>query len=96
MTTILNYEGFEPYLYTFGSCWEGIQYIFKFENSYGASVVKHDGSYGHQNDLWELAVIKFRRDGEWDLVYDTEITDDVIGWLKDEEIKELLARIKGL
>ena len=96
MTTKLNYEGFESYLYTFGSCWEGIQYIFKFENSYGASIVKHDGSYGHERDLWELAVIKFSSDEEWHLIYSTEITDYVLGWLTDEEVKELLARIKEL
>ena len=96
MTTILNYEGFEPYFHAFGPCWEGVQYIFKFENSYGASIVKHNGSYGHEQDLWELAVIKFGYDGYWDLTYSTEITDDVLGWLTDEEVKELLARIKGL
>ena len=96
MTTILNYEGFEPYLHDWGSCWEGVQYIFKFENSYGASIVKHNSSYGHERDLWELAVIKFYSTEEWGLVYDTEITDDVEGWLTDTDVKELLARIKGL
>ena len=66
------------------------------DNSYGASIVKHAGSYGHERDLWELAVIKFGRDGYWNLVYDTELTDDVIGWLTNDEVKELLARIKEL
>lgn len=96
MTTILNYEGFEPYLHNWGLCWEGVQYIFKFENSYGASIAKYNGSYGHERDLWELAVIKFDSTGEWGLTYDTEITDVIIGWLTDKDVKELLARIKEL
>ena len=73
----------------------GVQYVYKFENNYGASIIKHEWSYGFEKDLWELAVIKFYRD-KFDLVYDTEITDDVIGYLRDEEVIELLEKIKEL
>lgn len=104
MNLDLKYEGFEENLYMRRpSIWgsrEGVQYIFKFENGYGASVIKHEGSYGHAQDLWELAVIKFYVndycDRDWGLDYDTPITDDVIGGLTDEEICELLQRIKEL
>ena len=97
MNLILNYEGFETYLVEKSSLYDGIQYMFRFENNYGASVVKHFGSYGHEDDLWELAVIKFDAEtGKWDLTYDTEITDDVLGCQTDEEIRDLLKRIKEL
>ena len=97
MNLILNHEGFETYLVKRSSLHDGIQYIFRFENNYGASVVKHFGSYGHEYDLWELAVIKFGAEtGEWNLTYDTEITDDVLGWRTDEEIRDLLKKIKEL
>ena len=97
MNLILNHEGFETYLVERSSLYDGIQYMFRFENDYGASVVKHFGSYGHEDDLWELAVIKFDAEtGEWNLTYGTEITDDVLGCRTDEEIRDLLKRIKEL
>ncbi len=90
--TKLNYEGFENYLVFFGNdLFGGIRYEFKFENRYGASVIKRIGSYGSQYDLFEVAVLK---DGH--LCYDTEITDDVIGYLSNERVLELLQRIKTL
>lgn len=75
---------------------DGVQYIFKFTNNYGASVVKRPGSYGFNNDLWELAVIRWYDDEEWYITYDTEITSDVIGDLTNAEVDELLVRISKL
>ena len=103
MNLELNYEGFEENLLSRTTnpfsryCGEGVQYRFKFENRYGASVVKHGFSYGHEQDLWELAVIRFGADDrDWEIEYDTDITDDVEGYLTDEEVRELLGRIKEL
>jgi len=73
----------------------GIQYIHRFDNGYGASVVRNQYSYGGSSGLYELAVIKFDGD-EWDLVYDTPITDDVLGWLEDEKVSLLLTTISEL
>ena len=136
----LNYEGFEEYLVeredkpTMNCNFEeapGVRYVFRFENNYGASVVKHLGSYGYDEDLWELAVLRFGKydelcieyyenhdceeeleelldamesdeddeddeDDVYDLTYDTPITDDVEGHLTDEDVRNLLARIKEL
>ena len=96
MNLKLNYEGFENNLIEKSKHLGGIQYLFKFKNNFGASVVKHSGSYGHEEDLWELAVVEYYRDGEWYLTYDTYITDDVIGWLTDEDVRELLTKIREL
>lgn len=84
---------------------DGIQKLYRFPNGYGASVVrfmviysdgtKHSGSYGSEDGLWELAVIKW--DGEeFDLVYDTTVTDDVIGGLNDEGVLAVLKEIMEL
>ncbi|WP_323708359.1 hypothetical protein P3U10_04360 [Mammaliicoccus sciuri] len=69
----------------------GIQYLFIFENGYGANVVCHSSSYGGHEGLYELAVL-------FDdyLCYDTEITDDVLGWLTVEDVLKTLERIKEL
>lgn len=100
MNLKLNYEGFEKDLEydIYHNVLNGIQYVFRFRNDYGASVIKSEHSYGHEKDLWELAVIKFYGPGErqWDLNYETIITDDVIGNLTNEEIRNLLQRIKEL
>ena len=95
----LNYEGFEDYLVfkelepsMFGA---QVFYRFKFENGYGASVVKSRYTYGGLQDLWELAVISWV-DDEWGLNYDTPITDDVEGYLTDEDVRGLLGQIKEL
>ena len=66
--------------------------VFKFDNGYGASVIRGFGSYGYQDGLYELAVLG--PGGR--LVYDTPITDDVLGHLTPDEVNDLLDRIAGL
>jgi hypothetical protein len=73
----------------------GVQKQYKFDNGYGASVVLHNGSYGNEQDLWELAVIKWNGEN-YNLVYDTDITDDVIGYLTLDEVEDILSRIESL
>jgi hypothetical protein len=77
-------------------CLGGTQAIHRFENNYGASVVRNPFSYGGASGLWELAVIRFNEDNSFDLDYDTPITDDVIGYLTNEEVEEILQKIKQL
>ena len=70
----------------------GYQLIYKFDNGYGASVVKHDFSYGGKKGLYELAVL----DNEGGLCYTTPITEDVVGHLTMGEVENLLAEISYL
>jgi hypothetical protein len=72
----------------------GTQKVYKFENNYGASVVSHMYSYGGNRGLWELAVLEFNGT-DWSLTYDTEITDDVIGYLDWDKVEKLLERIEN-
>jgi hypothetical protein len=69
----------------------GVQHKFKFENGYGASVVRHSFSYGNEVGLWELAVL----DG-LGLTYDTPITSDVVGRQTEAQIGDLLRAIEAL
>ena len=70
----------------------GIQRIYKFENGYGASVVMHNGSYGGDKGLWELAVL----DEAGDLCYHTPVTQDVVGYLNDTKLHAILKEIQEL
>lgn len=76
----------------------GVQKIYRFENNYGASVVRHDMSYGSEDGLWEIGVIKFdsKENDIWQLCYDTSVTNDVLGWLSDVQVEETLKKIKEL
>ena len=74
---------------------EGQQRLYKFENGYGASVVYHYRTYGYEDELLELAVIKWNED-DWHLNYETKITDDVEGWLTVRKVQNLLKKIKEL
>lgn len=68
-----------------------MKHIYKFLNGYGASVIQSEYSYGHEDGLYELAVLK---DGE--LCYSTPITGDIIGYLTADEVAEHLSRIEKL
>ena len=70
----------------------GVGYTYQFENGYGASVVKHDSSYGGKQGLYEIAVL----DSTGDLCYSTPITDDVIGHATEDKVLDTLHRIKSL
>ena len=70
----------------------GVGYTYQFENGYGASVVKHDSSYGGKQGLYEIAVL----DSTGDLCYSTPITDAVIGYATEDKVLDTLHRIKML
>jgi hypothetical protein len=70
----------------------GIYSRTMFENGFGVSVVCHKYSYGGKDGLYELAVL----DTEGEITYDTPITNDVIGYLKEEGVTELLIQIQNL
>ena len=69
----------------------GVVAAIEFENGWGASVVRFDGSYGGQSGLFELAVLK---DGYVDM--NNDITDDVIGWLDESDVTKVLKQIQEL
>lgn len=73
-------------------CNGGTQHLFKFANGYGASVVRHQYSYGGDAGLWELAVL----DDGGNLTYKTPVTSDVLGRLTEAEVAEALDQIAAL
>lgn len=92
----LNYEGFEKYHVVAGLRYDGTQHIFRFNNDYGASVAKWTGTFGYESDLWELAVIQFGENGDYNLIFDTPIADGVVGHLTDGEVCWYLGKIRDL
>ena len=70
----------------------GVQAIVKFDNGYGASIVKTPHTYGGDKGLYELAVL----DSDGHLTYATPVTDDVIGYLRDIDVTDVMEKIQQL
>lgn len=69
----------------------GEYYNVTFENGYGASIVRHQYSYGGKDGLFELGVLHNDQ-----LCYDTPITNDVVGYLTEDDVTNYLDRIACL
>lgn len=93
----LDYKGFEKYMIVCANdtLLGGISFRFRFENGYGASVIKNTVTYG---DLWELGVIYFadESDESWNRIYAPAITEDIVGYLTDAGVRDVLDEIKNL
>lgn len=70
----------------------GTQAKIKFSNGYGASIISGSMFYSNSKKPWEIAVI----DSSEHILYDTPITDDVCGYLTNEEANKILAQIEAL
>ena len=71
---------------------DGVVSRIIFDNGYGASVVKHEFSYGGKDGLYELAVL----DKNGELTYETPITNDVIGYLREIDVTDVMEKIQQL
>ena len=69
----------------------GIVSRIVLDNGYEVSVVKSEYSYGGDKGLYELAIFK---NGE--ICYDTPITNDVIGYLRPEDVTDVMEKIQQL
>jgi hypothetical protein len=85
MKTFKDLE-FRPHPYE-----KGVHAIIEFNNGYGASIIKTPTTYGGASGLYELAVLK-----DDDICYTTPITNDVLGWLNEQEINNILLDIQNL
>lgn len=74
---------------------EGVQAVNFFENGYGTSVIMTPYSYGGSDGLYEIAILKGTEE-EWEICYDTPITDDVVGYLTREDVESILNQVENL
>ena len=71
----------------------GLQCRIQFENGFGASVIRHEHTYGGKDGLYELAVL----DADGEIHYDNVVANgDVRGYLNEDGVTTLLAEIQNL
>ncbi len=63
-----------------------------FDNGYGVSVVSHTYSYGGKKGLYEVAVLG----SDGDLTYETPVTNDVIGYLSEKGVSDVMKKVQEL
>ena len=66
-----------------------------FKNGFGASIITGPHFYTRSDAPYELAVLQGNKDKSR-ITYDTEITDDVMGYLTESEVDEVLKKIESL
>ncbi len=69
----------------------GIHARHTFDNGYSVSVIRSQYSYGGESGKYELAVLH-----NDNLIYDTPVTDDVLGWLDEDDVSEAMAKVQAL
>ena len=70
----------------------GTRAIIMFKNGFGASVITGTSFYTNDSHPYEVAVI----DNDGVITYDTEITNDVLGFLSEDDVNKVLADIEAL
>lgn len=78
--------------------WIGEQYVVRFPNNYGASVVRNMASQGGKIGLWELAVCQFpfAHNDAWNFDVEIPVTLRRVGWLKADDVFKLLTEVADL
>lgn len=72
---------------------DGQHSIIKFDNNYGASVVRSfASSLGAEQGLYEIVVL----DEKMNVTYETPICNRAIGFLTEEEVTEIMIEIQNL
>lgn len=69
----------------------GLQAVMNFDNDYGVSVVKFNGSYGYHQNLWEVAILYKNS-----LTYSTDITGDVLGYQTKQDVTDVMKKVQAL
>ena len=74
---------------------DGVQALHFFPNGYGVSIVKFPHSYGYEDGLYEIAVLE-GDETEFELCYDTPVADDVLGYLDEATVEDVLSSVSAL
>ena len=70
--------------------------LIRFENGYGVSVLTEAGALATIEKPYELAVIKYQNDNDYQIIYPTLFNSDVIPCLTCDEVTQYMNIIQSL
>lgn len=79
----------------YGDGQKNTQWVFRFQNGYGLSVICGFGAYATRQAPFEAAVLAFR-DDDYEITYETPVADDILPRLTESRVLEVLAQLKAL
>ena len=81
---------------------EGSHGLIFFPGGYGLSVVRFRNPFGgggsytsNDTEDYEVAIIKGTKD-QWEICYDTKLTNDVLGFQTKEDINKIINHVQRL
>lgn len=94
-TDVIKLHPGESITYTYDTVAQGDSYEAHFRNGWGASIIRHRGSYGWRDGLYELVVLA-EQNGVWDIELHSPVANDVCGWLTEDDVISLLIEISNI
>lgn len=86
----MNFLKIEPHL-----CLAGLRRKIFYSNGYGASIIQKRNYFSNEKGEFELAVLKGNEENST-ICCDTPIASDILEYLEEEEVNEILQEIKKL
>jgi len=80
---------------------DGLHGLIFFPGGYGLSVVRYKIPYSNRyssytdDKTWEVAILKGTKD-QWEICYDTELTNDVLAYQTKEDINRIIKHVQRL
>jgi len=68
---------------------------YLYSNGYGISIISNEFSYGGLNGLYEIAIL-IGEEEDYEICYETPITNDVMGYLNPEQVIQTIEDVKKL
>lgn len=71
-------------------------YKFKFDNGYGASVIKELGAMDQDENLYTLVIIKWLKESRWILLHNTYLDEIRKQKITIDEVNEILYEVQNI
>lgn len=91
----LKFEQRDELIDTYFSSGNESQAVLFFKNGYGVSVLFGKAFYSNGVNNYELAVLKGEEKNN-SICYDTNITNDVLGYLSQQEVTKVMKKVQQL
>ena len=72
------------------------QALVRFENGFGLSVLRGPGTLTTADRPYEAAVVVFSADGSFSIVYPEFTRHDVMSFLTEEQLTEMMSRVSSM